>query len=123
MNRGSSGPLGVSVQISYWMYFERDPDEGGLASPSCTLKRVLARQLWRLHPATFTVQELLNQLCEGTPWVVQHRIAAYVPMPSNLAAFSLWMDMTGVLLLLIDEHEKVKLRPICSPRLWLQSNW
>ncbi|KAI0952098.1 hypothetical protein AcV7_008013 [Taiwanofungus camphoratus] len=76
-----------------------------------------------------TCHAFLDQLREGTPWVVQHLNAAYVPMPGDPAAFSFWMGM----LLPIDEHEKAKLLPIRSPRLrlrlvvhWieqLQSNW
>ncbi|TCD66997.1 hypothetical protein EIP91_000677 [Steccherinum ochraceum] len=57
----------------------------------------------------------LDQLREGTPWVVQHIDNSYVPMPTDPAQFSFWMG----LLLPIDEHEKPKLLPIRSPRLRL----
>ncbi|KAI0650698.1 PUA-like domain-containing protein [Trametes meyenii] len=71
----------------------------------------------------------IDQMREGTPWVVQHLNNNYVPMPSDPASFSFWM----ALLLPIDEHEKAKLLPIRSPRLrlrlvvhWIEqlnSNW
>ncbi|KAI0352914.1 hypothetical protein OH77DRAFT_1428031 [Trametes cingulata] len=71
----------------------------------------------------------IDQMREGTPWVVQHLNNNYVPMPSDAASFSFWM----ALLLPIDEHEKAKLLPIRSPRLrlrlvvhWIEqlnSNW
>ncbi|KAI0776075.1 hypothetical protein BD413DRAFT_526275 [Trametes elegans] len=71
----------------------------------------------------------IEQMREGTPWVVQHLNNNYVPMPSDPASFSFWM----ALLLPIDEHEKAKLLPIRSPRLrlrlvvhWIEqlnSNW
>ncbi|OBZ76043.1 LON peptidase N-terminal domain and RING finger protein 1 [Grifola frondosa] len=71
----------------------------------------------------------LDQMREGTPWVVQHLNNAYVPMPNDPASFSFWM----ALILPIDDHEKAKLLPIRSPRLrlrlvvhWIEqlnSNW
>nr|QIE48584.1 hypothetical protein [Trametes gibbosa] len=71
----------------------------------------------------------IDQMRQGTPWVVQHLNNNYVPMPSDPASFSFWM----ALLLPIDEHEKAKLLPIRSPRLrlrlvvhWIEqlnSNW
>ncbi|CDO76271.1 hypothetical protein BN946_scf184470.g29 [Trametes cinnabarina] len=71
----------------------------------------------------------IDQMREGTPWVVQHLHNNYVPMPTDPASFSFWM----ALLLPIDEHEKAKLLPIRSPRLrlrlvvhWIEqlnSNW
>ncbi|KAI0677505.1 hypothetical protein C8Q78DRAFT_1002999 [Trametes maxima] len=71
----------------------------------------------------------IDQMREGTPWVVQHLNNNYVRMPSDPASFSFWM----ALLLPIDEHEKAKLLPIRSPRLrlrlvvhWIEqlnSNW
>ncbi|KAH9853417.1 hypothetical protein C2E23DRAFT_821252 [Lenzites betulinus] len=71
----------------------------------------------------------IDQMREGTPWVVQHLNNNYVPMPDDPASFSFWM----ALLLPIDEHEKAKLLPIRSPRLrlrlvvhWIEqlnSNW
>ncbi|KAI9063196.1 hypothetical protein FKP32DRAFT_1603730 [Trametes sanguinea] len=71
----------------------------------------------------------IDQMRQGTPWVVQHLNNNYVPMPNDAASFSFWM----ALLLPIDEHEKAKLLPIRSPRLrlrlvvhWIEqlnSNW
>ncbi|OCH94063.1 hypothetical protein OBBRIDRAFT_770337 [Obba rivulosa] len=58
----------------------------------------------------------LEELREGTPWVVERLRTAYVPMPDDPAQFSFWM----ALLLPIDEHEKAKLLPIRSPRLRLR---
>ncbi|KAI0092656.1 PUA-like domain-containing protein [Irpex rosettiformis] len=58
----------------------------------------------------------LEQLKQGTPWVVQHLERTIVPMPTDPAQFSFWM----ALLLPIDEHEKAKLLPIRSPRLRLR---
>ncbi|KAI0638226.1 hypothetical protein C8Q77DRAFT_1215091 [Trametes polyzona] len=58
----------------------------------------------------------IDQMRQGTPWVVQHLNTNYVPMPSDPASFSFWM----ALLLPIDEHEKAKLLPIRSPRLRLR---
>ncbi|KAI0751952.1 PUA-like domain-containing protein, partial [Irpex lacteus] len=60
--------------------------------------------------------EFLEQLKQGTPWVVQHLERTIVPMPTDPAQFSFWM----ALLLPIDEHEKAKLLPIRSPRLRLR---
>ncbi|KZT74425.1 hypothetical protein DAEQUDRAFT_807557, partial [Daedalea quercina L-15889] len=73
--------------------------------------------------------EFLNELREGTPWVVHRLNQNYVAMPADPASFSFWMGA----LLPIDEHEKAKLLPIRSARLrlrlvvhWiekLQSQW
>lgn len=90
----------------------------------------------RTRPQTPTNAELmakchafLDELRQGTPWVVHQLSAAYAPMPEDPATFSFWMGA----LLPIDEHEKAKLLPIRSARLrlrlvvhWieqLQSNW
>ena len=81
--------------------------------------------------------EFLEQLKEGTPWVVQHLDRNYVPMPSDPAQFSFWMTLVSLTLissvqsgnqqsdvqfqlLPIDEHEKAKLLPIRSARLRLR---
>ncbi|KAH9843844.1 LON-domain-containing protein [Rhodofomes roseus] len=71
----------------------------------------------------------MNELREGTPWVVHRLNTNYVAMPTDPASFSFWMGA----LLPIDEHEKAKLLPIRSARLrlrlvvhWiekLQSQW
>ena len=37
--------------------------------------------------------EFLEQLKEGTPWVVQHLDRNYVPMPTDPAQFSFWMAL------------------------------
>lgn len=39
--------------------------------------------------------EFLEQLKEGTPWVVQHLDRNYVPMPSDPAQFSFWMTLVS----------------------------
>lgn len=40
----------------------------------------------------------LDQLREGTPWVVQHLNNTYVPMPQDPAQFSFWMALVGFFL-------------------------
>jgi hypothetical protein len=40
--------------------------------------------------------EFLEQLKEGTPWVVQHLDRNYVPMPSDPAQFSFWMALVSL---------------------------
>lgn len=87
--------------------------------------------------------EFLEQLKQGTPWVVQHLERTIVPMPTDPAQFSFWMalvsprlfdslfilrprcepaadEFVSMQLLPIDEHEKAKLLPIRSPRLRLR---
>ncbi|KAI0796629.1 PUA-like domain-containing protein [Abortiporus biennis] len=63
-----------------------------------------------------TCHGFLEELREGTPWVVQHLNNRFVPMPEDPALFSFWMG----LVLPIDEHEREKLLPIRSPRLRLR---
>ena len=43
----------------------------------------------------------LNQLREGTPWVVQHLNNAYVPMPDDPAIFSFWMALVSQVFLTV----------------------
>ncbi|KAI9000971.1 hypothetical protein BD414DRAFT_473210 [Trametes punicea] len=101
---------------------KREPEDAPTSLPAAPRAPTNAELMAKCHA-------FIEQMREGTPWVVQHLNNIYVPMPSDPASFSFWMAP----LLPIDEHEKAKLLPIRSPRLrlrlvvhWieqLQSNW
>lgn len=112
-----------------------DVEEGPSSTPSAPAA-VLAPSPYRTNSELMAVcHAFLDQLREGTPWVVQHLDNAYVPMPEDPARFSFWMGLVRVFIVFlgmcvaevapiqilpIDEHEKAKLLPIRSPRLRLR---
>lgn len=48
------------------------------------------------HELMAVCHAFLDQLREGTPWVVQHLDNSYVPMPEDPAQFSFWMGLVRV---------------------------
>lgn len=57
----------------------------------------------------------LDQLREGTPWVVQHLNNTYVPMPEDPAQFSFWMALVSAFLL----YPLPPFAPLIEPRRFL----